>query len=268
MAGAAIVVVGLVVGGVAAWLTRGQWDAAAVDAPPVPGATETTADAAPVVATTPAPSSEPTATPTPTAVGIDLAQYSTTDPSSLWVVVNKQHPVDPLDYEPPDLVSVSGGLVRSVVAPDLAAMLAAAKADGVSIGVRTAYRSYNFQVSVHADVVHRSGTAYADKYSARPGYSEHQTGLALDIHSTADPSCDLKSCFTTTPEGQWVAAHGWEFGFVVRYTPENSAVTGYSPEAWHLRYVGRELAAWMHANGVASLEEVFGVSGGSDYPAD
>ena len=267
---AVVVAGGLVVGAAAAWVTRDERaDAAARQTAP-------TTDPAPTGTAALAAASEPTSSPgggqtpttPPTAVGIDLAQYSTTDPDSLWVIVNKRHPVDPIDHEPDDLVSVSGGLVRAVVAPDLEAMLAAAAGDGVHIGVRTAYRSYNFQVSVHADLARRDGAEYADRYSARAGYSEHQTGLALDIHSTSQPACDLKTCFAQTVEGQWAAAHAWEYGFVVRYTPENTATTGYSPEAWHLRYVGRDLAGWMHANGVHSLEEAFGVSGGGEYPAD
>ncbi|WP_291754428.1 M15 family metallopeptidase [Cellulomonas sp. 73-92] len=226
---------------------------------PGPAADPSTAPA--VLAATEPPSPEPTA------VGIDLARYPTTDPASLWVVVNKQHAVDPLDYAPTGLLWVDGGMVRGDVAPDLRAMVAAAKADGVRLSLRNGYRSYRDQVVVHGDVVNRAGAAYADGVSARPGYSEHQTGLAFDLHSASQPSCDLAPCFSGTTEAVWVAAHAWEHGFVVRYTPENTATTGYQPEAWHLRYVGPELAAWMHANGVGSLEEAFGISGGPDYAA-
>lgn len=209
----------------------------------------------------------PEPSPQPTAVGIDLARYSTTDPASLWVVVNKQHAVDPVDYAPTGLVWVDGGMVRGDVAPDLRAMIAAAKADGVRLSLRNGYRSYRDQMVVHGDVVDSAGAAYADAVSARPGYSEHQTGLALDLHSASRPGCDLAPCFAGTAEAAWVAAHAWEHGFLVRYTPQNSAATGYAPEAWHLRYVGPELATWMHATGVTSLEEAFGVNGGPDYAA-
>jgi D-alanyl-D-alanine carboxypeptidase len=205
--------------------------------------------------------------PAPNAVGIDLALHSTTDPASMWVVVNKLHPVTPSDYAPTDLVTVAGAPVRAVVAPDLRAMVAAAGAEGVRLSASTAYRSYGFQDYLHADLVRRMGAAYADRHSARPGYSEHQTGLALDLQSASQPSCNLRPCFAGTAEAVWVAAHAWEYGFVVRYTADNTASTGYEPEAWHLRYVGRDLAAWMHANGVASLENAFGVSGGPDYVA-
>ena len=123
------------------------------------------------------------------------------------------------------------------------------------------------QAAIRADVEARRGFAHAERYSARPGYSEHQTGLAFDLHGTSQPGCDLQSCFADTAEGRWVAAHAAEYGFLVRYTPENTDVTGYAPEAWHLRYVGRELAGWMTAHGIGSLEEALGVTGGPDYAA-
>ena len=269
----AVVVAGVLAGAGVAWAVdadlqgigaRGQAASSAtpsVGEPAPPNPAESTGAAA-LVATQP-----PSPSPEPTAVGIDLARYSTTDPASLWVVVNKRHPVDPLDYAPAGLVWVDGGMVRGDVAPALRAMVAAAKVDGVRLSLRNGYRSYRDQVVVHREVVARAGAAYADGVSARPGYSEHQTGLAFDLHSTSQPSCDLAPCFSGTAEAAWVAAHGWEHGFVVRYTPDNTATTGYQPEAWHLRYVGPELAAWMHANGVGSLEEAFGVSGGPDYAA-
>ena len=265
----AVAVVFLTLGAGTAWLLRpaipglfpGAPRSSAVAAPAAPTFDPATADAP---RTTPA----PTPIATPTAVGIDLARYSTVDASSLWVVVNKQHPIDPIRYQPPDLVPFAGTRVRAVVAADLQAMFTAAAADGVRLGLRTAYRPYDDQVVIHADAVRRSGAAYADQYSARAGYSEHQTGLAMDLHSTSRPSCDLTTCFASTTEAQWVGAHGWEYGFIVRYTPENSAETGYAPEAWHLRYVGRDLAAWMHTVGARSLEAVFGTSGGAEYLTD
>lgn len=199
--------------------------------------------------------------------GIDLTAHSTTDPDSPWVVVNKQHPISPLDYQPADLVTVDGARVRQVVEADLQAMLAAAERDGVLMGLRTGYRSYGAQAAIRADVEARRGFDHAERYSARPGYSEHQTGLAFDLHGTSQPGCDLQTCFGATVEGRWVAAHAADYGFLVRYTPQNTEVTGYSPEAWHLRYVGRELAGWMVTHGIGSLEEALGVTGGSDYVA-
>ena len=96
------------------------------------------------------------------------------------------------------------------------------------------------------------------------GYSEHQTGLAVDLITPEDPGCDFDACFARTPAGRWLARHAWRFGFVVRYQPATTAITGYSPEPWHLRYVGRPLAGEMRETGIATLEQLFDVPGG-DY---
>lgn len=214
----------------------------------------------------PAPAAPPGgAAPPSEAPPVDVPAYSTTDPDSLAVIVNKTHPVDPVDHEPPDLVVVRGYLVRAVAADDLAALLAAADADGVHLTLRSAYRSYRKQQTVHAGLVAQLGEAEADRVSARAGHSEHQTGLAVDVGSSTDDSCDFEDCFADTVEGRWVAANAARFGFVVRYTAANEAVTGYAPEAWHLRYVGRPLVEAMAAAGVTTLEKLFGVPGGADY---
>ncbi|QCB92646.1 M15 family metallopeptidase [Cellulomonas shaoxiangyii] len=222
--------------------------AAALSAPTVP-TRESAGTAAPTSAPTPA---------------FDLAQHSSSDPASPWVVVNKQHPL-PADHVPPDIVEVEGVQVRGLAAADLTAMLTTARAEGVALGVRSGYRSYDVQAAARADIEARRGFAHAERYSARPGHSEHQTGLAVDVVSGSTPSCDLQTCFATTPEGTWVAARAGEFGFVVRYTEQNTDVTGYAPEGWHLRWVGRELTAWLAANGTPSLEEALGVTGGPEY---
>ncbi|MCP2266946.1 D-alanyl-D-alanine carboxypeptidase family protein [Promicromonospora thailandica] len=195
--------------------------------------------------------------------GPDLTAHSTSDPASPWVVVNKRSPLDPVDHEP-DLVTVRGYLVRPDAAPDLAALLDAADADGVHLTLRSAYRGYAKQAAVYDGWVAQLGAREADEVSARPGYSEHQTGLAVDVGGTTTPGCDFEACFGGTPEGRWVAGHAAEHGFLVRYTPGNQAVTGYAPEPWHLRWVGRELAEHLRATGVSTLEEAFGVPGG-DY---
>ncbi|MEV0952140.1 D-alanyl-D-alanine carboxypeptidase family protein [Promicromonospora sp. NPDC050249] len=199
----------------------------------------------------------------PPATGLDLTEHSTSDPASPWVVVNKRTPLDPVDHEP-DLTTVRGYLVRPDAAPDVAALLDAADADGVRLTLRSAYRGYPKQVAVYEGWVAQLGAARADSVSARPGHSEHQTGLGVDVGGTTRPECDFEACFGETVEGRWVAEHAAEFGMLVRYTRQNSAVTGYAPEPWHLRWVGRELAAHMRATGVTTLEEVFDVPGG-DY---
>ncbi|ADG75797.1 peptidase M15B and M15C DD-carboxypeptidase VanY/endolysin [Cellulomonas flavigena DSM 20109] len=201
--------------------------------------------------------------PTPTP-GLDVRQHSTTDPASPWVIVNKQHPIDRA-YAPADLVTVGEAQVRAAVEPDLRAMLDAAGAAGVDVVTSSGYRSYQDQAAARRSVEARRGFAHAERYSARPGFSEHQTGFALDVDSGSQPSCNYQTCFARTPEGIWLSEHAWEFGFVVRYTEANTAVTGYAPEGWHLRWVGRELTAHLRENGIGSLEEAFGVHGGPEY---
>ena len=109
------------------------------------------------------------------------SQYSTTDPSSIWVVVNKQHPLSPIDYAPSDLTTANGGTVSKKIAPSLSALVADAKAGGTSLHIISGYRSYSYQVNLYNSYVASDGQAKADTYSARPGYSEHQTGLAVDL---------------------------------------------------------------------------------------
>lgn len=153
--------------------------------------------------------------------------------------------------------------LRSETATAVEQLFAAAKKDGINLMVSSGYRSYTYQVNLYAGYVRSSGQAEADKISARPGHSEHQTGLALDVEPTSK-TCEVEQCFGDTPEGQWVKAHAYEYGFIIRYTPDKVAVTGYSSEPWHIRYVGAELAAEMHRTNTETLEEFFGISGG-DY---
>jgi len=193
----------------------------------------------------------------------DRTAHSTSDPASPWVVVNKRLPLTPAGFEP-DLVVVDEHLVARVAARDLTALLAAAARDGLPLHVASAYRSAAYQRGVYDGIVARDGRALADRWSARPGHSEHQTGLAVDVDSPAHPECRIDACFGELDEGRWVARNAGRFGFLVRYTPADAAVTGYRPEPWHLRYVGRPLARELDRTGTATLEEFFGLPGG-DY---
>ena len=103
------------------------------------------------------------------------------------------------------------------------------------------YRSYSQQASLYDSYVRQYGQATADTLAARPGFSEHQTGLAMDI-GNASGVCALQACFATTPAGKWAAANAATYGFIIRYPAGAEAVTGYTYEPWHLRYVGRDLA--------------------------
>ncbi len=211
----------------------------------------------------------------PPVTGFNKQQYSLTDPASIWVVVNKQNPLQPKDYAPNDLTVPNVPLrvpgnetmqLRAATARALETMFAAAKAQGLSLMLSSGYRSYSYQVNLYNGYVKSMGQAAADQQSARPGYSEHQTGFAADIES-ASRHCELDNCFGDTPEGQWLAANAYLYGFIIRYTPGNQSVTGYEPEAWHIRYIGTELAKELHDTGVTTLEQFFNVSGGTSYKA-
>lgn len=213
------------------------------------------------VGSAPAASSKAPVTPAPP---FDASRYSTTDSASLWVVVNKQHPLSPIDYAPSDLVTAYGHQVGSRLVPDLTAMITDAAKTGAAITLVSTYRSYPYQVSLYNSYVSADGQEKADTYSARPGYSEHQTGLAVDFGDRAG-TCVIETCYGDTAEGKWLAANAYKYGFLLRYTAAERTVTGYQAEAWHYRYIGRDLASEMHKRGIATLEEFFSVTGGEAY---
>ncbi len=203
----------------------------------------------------------------------DKARYSLTDPTSIWTIVNKKHSLSPKTYIPSDLVvpdvrlrvpGNSSMQVRQVTAKALEELIGDAKTQGIDLELSSGYRSYSFQVSLYGSYVKSDGQAAADRVSARPGYSEHQTGLAADLDDLSH-KCHLETCFGDLPEGKWLAAHAYEYGFIIRYPKGKESVTGYAYEPWHLRYVGIPAATEMHSRHVQTLEEFFGVSGGVNY---
>ncbi len=151
-------------------------------------------------------------------------------------------------------------------AADQAAQLAVevakdAAAQGISISASSSYRSYAAQVATYNHWVAVNGSiAAADQVSARPGYSEHQTGLAVDVSSNG---CSL-DCFASSPAYAWMQSHAAEYGFIERYPSGLTSITGYSPEAWHYRYVGVAVAKDMKNTSVKTLEQYWNVAGG-DY---
>lgn len=217
----------------------------------------TTATATPPTPLPPSP--EPTTPP-----AFDRTQLSITDPASSWVVVNKARPLSPIDWAPADLVPIGNGYqLRAEAAQAMDAMISAAAAQGLDLGVQSAYRPYEYQVGLFSAQVSRFGEERAEVQVARPGYSEHQTGLAADV---GGGGCDIESCFATTAEGQWVAAHAAEFGWLVRYPEGRQDVTGFKYEPWHVRYVGVPLATEMQRTGVPTMEEFFGLPAAPGYP--
>lgn len=198
-----------------------------------------------------------------TVPSFDKSKYSHDDASSIWVVVNKQRPLSPKAFAPTDLVSVGGGQqMRAEPATELKKMIADAKLEGLTINPLSGYRSYYTQVSVYNREVQQNGQAVADTQSARPGTSEHQTGLAVDV---GGGGCGIEDCFGNTTAGKWVAANAHKYGFIIRYTADKQQVTGYRAEPWHLRYIGTELSAEMQKQGVKTLEEFFDLPAAPSY---
>jgi D-alanyl-D-alanine carboxypeptidase len=183
-------------------------------------------------------------------------QYPVDEPSSLWVVVNKKRPL-PSTYVPANLVTVGSQQLRKEAADQLNILLSDAKNAGQPMTVISGYRSYDKQVSTYNAYVQRDGAAAADTYSARAGHSEHQTGLAVDL-GTASGSCALEICFADTGQGKWLTAHAAEYGFIIRYQKDNENRTGYQYEPWHIRYVGKDLAAELQKTN-QTMEEFFGL---------
>ena len=197
---------------------------------------------------------------------------SLSDPARVWLVVNKARPLEPLDFEPASLSGVdlaattSSDRLRPDARDGLNALARAADASGAGvIGINNGYRSYNLQMSTYSGFVASEGVAGADQGSARAGFSEHQTGLAVDVVA-CDDGCGEIDAFGSTAQAAWVAEHAWEFGYVVRYESGASDRTGYMPEPWHLRYVGPQLAAAYHEGGFHTLEEFFALPAAPDYP--
>ena len=159
-------------------------------------------------------------------------------------------------YKPDDLVSVSradipgSGQVRELIIDDLRAMARAARQAGAGIAVRSAYRSYAYQVATFAFWVDQVGLEEARKVSARPGHSEHQLGTTIDVRSASSAKApwDYPDWGTTKP-GRWMKANAWRYGFLLSYPKGEASTSCYSYEPWHFRYVGRTLARKVHRSG-------------------
>ncbi|WP_228728363.1 M15 family metallopeptidase [Brevibacillus composti] len=187
-----------------------------------------------------------------------------TNPADLAVVVNKQRSL-PADYVPAGLVEpnvpfpfagkAEKKLLREPAARALESLFAAAQKDGIQLYGVSGYRSYRTQKALFEGYVKTQGAEHASRYSANPGKSEHQTGLAMDV-SGADSRTRLEEPFADTPEGKWLAAHCAEHGFIIRYPKGKEEITGYAYEPWHLRYVGQSMAKEIMEKGI-SLEEYF-----------
>ncbi|WP_028400027.1 M15 family metallopeptidase [Ectobacillus panaciterrae] len=175
------------------------------------------------------------------------------NPDSLLVLVNKDRRL-PDFYTPPDLVipnvrfSYNGDKekmqMRKEAAKELEKLFQAADREGVYLFAVSAFRSYERQKALHTMYQKQEGEAVTAVSSAIPGTSEHQTGLAVDV-SAQSSRFQLETSFGKTKEGKWLVEHAHEYGFIIRYPEDKTAVTGYMYEPWHIRYVGNPHADYL-----------------------
>ena len=195
------------------------------------------------------PVTEPSATTVPDVTTEEpKPQHKVEQIDGIWyvdgiLIANKTYPL-PRDYAP-------GGLLDTAEIAFKEMQNAAAK-DGIKLTIVSGYRSYTRQETLYNKYVAKDGKAEADRYSARPGYSEHQSGLAMDLNSVDDS-------FAYTKEAKWIAENCARFGFIIRYPKGKEAITGYIYEPWHVRFLGVELAEAITASGL-TFEEYFGIT--------
>lgn len=187
---------------------------------------------------------EPAASPWPlSATGYEIREYEGVTYVGGVLIANKTYGLPP-GYAPGQLTAETYNAFL--------AMQADALKEGLDLYISSGYRSYSTQRSLYERYVRQDGMALADRYSARPGHSEHQTGLAFDLNT-------ITESFGNSPEGRWVAKNCYKYGFILRYPKEKEAVTGYMYEPWHLRYLGTDLAARVYQSGLC-LEEYLGIT--------
>ena len=166
------------------------------------------------------------------------------------ILVNKEYGL-PKDYVPSDLTPVNIAFAQGVAeskkqmradaARALEEMFQAALADGIELLGVSGYRSYYTQKKIYEKRLAEAGEEHVSRYNAKPGHSEHQTGLAMDVG--CEGYTDLTERFARTPAYRWLQKHAHEYGFIIRYTEYGEEETGYAFEPWHVRYVGEEATA-------------------------
>lgn len=184
------------------------------------------------------------------------------NPETIPVLVNKLNKL-PDYYKPQDLIypdipfifkeKIEKRKMRAAAAAAIEKLFAGANQDGVKLLGVSAYRSHEVQASLFNHYVKSDGYEAAKTYSAVPGTSEHETGLAIDV-TGGDGKCAAEECFEGTGEAVWLQNHAAEYGFIIRYPKGKDAITGYKYEPWHLRYVGRKIAVEIMQSGI-TLEE-------------
>lgn len=160
------------------------------------------------------------------------------------LLANKQHPL-PETYAPGEVPEARAAFES---------MKTEAAASGLDLAAFSTYRDFARQKQLYEGYVAKDGQEAADRYSARPGYSEHQTGLAFDIGEAGKEQHWASASFGDTEGGKWLAANAHKYGFILRYPEGSEEITGYMHESWHFRYVGKDAAAEIHQKGI-TLEE-------------
>lgn len=184
------------------------------------------------------------------------------EPESIPVLVNKQNKL-PDSYNPKDLTytqipftfteMTEKRKMRREAAYAIEQLFQDAVEQGIHLLGVSAYRSHSAQVALFHYYVNRDGYQEARTYSALPGTSEHETGLAIDV-TGENGKCAAQDCFGQTKEAAWVQEHAFEYGFIIRYPKGKETITGYKYEPWHLRYVGKSIAKEIMTKGI-TLEE-------------
>ncbi len=192
-------------------------------------------------------------------IGIDQPYYTNTKPSenlnTNLILVNKYNYVTqdyiPENLEPIDTAYARSGMQLVSEAKNAFEELSQnAKEDDMTILAMSSYRSYDYQVNLYNNYVETDGKQAADTYSARAGYSEHQTGLAVDVYNGVIPY----TSFEETEEFTWMQQNAYKYGFILRFPEDKTNITGYQYESWHYRYVGKEIAEEIYKNNL-TLEE-------------
>jgi LAS superfamily LD-carboxypeptidase LdcB len=195
---------------------------------------------------------------------------SISDPDSEWVLVNRRNPLSPIRFAPDDLIvppmsDAAGQRLRADAAKALGTMASDVAADAGRIGIDTAFRSYATQDALYDRWLARRGRTWTDTWYARPGYSEHQTGLTVDLLPVGESNCAINDCIDETPQGRWLARNSWKYGYILRYEKGYRSTVGLGFEPWHFRYVGAPLARAYHEGGWRTYEEFLGEPAAPTY---
>ena len=184
------------------------------------------------------------------------------------ILVNKQNraPAVPVTLVKPDVTPTRESVAENIymrpeAASALEALFEGAAEAGLTLYATSGYRSYSTQKAIFDRKAAERGEQAANRSVAKPGYSEHQTGLAMDIEGETTLGTGLTEAFGESPEGIWVAEHCHEYGFIIRYPKDKTNITGYIYEPWHIRYVGVEAATEITELGVTFEEYILMVRG-------